>query len=89
MDSRRFTVKISIGEFDVKITKFFEKYNYSVCVPKQVYFDQNKELGTLNETYNLNVTSDCMVIPKLYLELDNYTDFCSMFENSGINFEYN
>lgn len=43
-------------EFDVKITKFFKKYNYSVCVPKQVYFDQNKELGTLNETYNLEGT---------------------------------
>ena len=34
----------------------------------------------LNETYNLNVTSDCMVIPKLYLELDNFTKFGSMFE---------
>ena len=38
------------NEFDVKITKFFENYNYNVCIPRQIYFDQNKELGTHNET---------------------------------------
>ena len=40
-------------EFDTKLTKFLKKYKYTVCIPKQVYFDQNKDLGTLNETYNL------------------------------------
>ena len=40
-------------EFDTKLIKFLKKYNYNVCIPKQVYFEQNKDLGTLNETYNL------------------------------------
>ena len=39
-------------EFDIKLTKIFKKLGYDVCIPKTVYFDQNKNLGTNNETFN-------------------------------------
>jgi len=40
------------NEFDIKLTQIYKKLNYKICIPKNVYFDQNKQLGTNNETLN-------------------------------------
>jgi hypothetical protein len=41
-------------EFDIAITRFLKSKNYKVCIPKKVYFDQDKNLGTNNETAYAN-----------------------------------
>ena len=38
------------NDFDIKITEFLKNKNYKVCIPKKVYYDQDKNLGTNNET---------------------------------------
>lgn len=40
------------NEFDIKLLEIYKKLNYKVCIPDKVYFDQNKDLGTNNETLN-------------------------------------
>ena len=40
------------NEFDIKLTQIYKNLNYKICIPKSVYFDQNKNLGTNNETNN-------------------------------------
>jgi len=42
------------NEFDIKLTQIYKKLNYKICIPKNVYFDQNKQLGTNNETLNID-----------------------------------
>jgi hypothetical protein len=41
-------------EFDVGLIKFIEKNNYRVCIPKEIYFKQDKNFKSNNETYNLD-----------------------------------
>jgi GR25 family glycosyltransferase involved in LPS biosynthesis len=39
-----------VNEFDIRITEFLKEKGYRVCIPKKMYYDQNKNLGTNNET---------------------------------------
>ena len=39
-------------EFDVGLVKYNESHHNKLCIPKKVYFEQNKTLGTNNETLN-------------------------------------
>ena len=43
-------------EFDVALLKYSKKEGNKLCIPKQVYFSQNKSLGTNNETLNADGT---------------------------------
>jgi hypothetical protein len=45
-------------EFDVAILKYSKRAGNKLCIPKQVYFSQNKSLGTNNETLNSDGTID-------------------------------
>lgn len=42
------------NEFDIKIIEFLKDKKYKVCIPRTVYFDQDKKLGTNNETIYAN-----------------------------------
>jgi hypothetical protein len=39
-------------EFDVALLKYSKSVGNKLCIPKQVYFKQNKDLGTNNESIN-------------------------------------
>ncbi len=43
-------------EFDVATLKYSKSAGNKLCIPKQVYFSQNKDLGTNNETLNSDGT---------------------------------
>jgi hypothetical protein len=43
-------------EFDVQLVNFIKRYSYRVCIPKEVYFSQDKGFGTNNETLNSDGT---------------------------------